>query len=430
MTIPMKANHILIIGAGISGMAAALKLREAGKRVTILEAMPRTGGRVSTFRWHFQKAEAGPEFIHGRLPLTQRWLEKAGGTSRPFDAEVYRSRAGRLHLAEEFVPQMMAVQEAFAALKEDCTLAGFFETHFTGDDYRELRNAIIRQAEGFDVADPKRISVFALRDEWAEGQEHTYLIREGYSVLSDYLAKACRKAGVLILLSKKVNRVDWQQGAVSVSCADGDVYTAHKLLVTVSLGILRLLPGARGHLAFSPDIPQQRALAEQMGFGTAIKVMLAFKTRFWLEEEFRQWQGPLSDFGFLITDGAFPVFWTGHEEQFPVLTAWAGGPRASQLSHFSKEQLFYLALESLAHAFGCSADLLGSYLFDHKVFNWEHEPYVRGAYSYTTLHSAEAQRVFRKPLLGTIYFAGEAFGKTMGTVEAALESAEEVVKHM
>lgn len=426
----MAQTHILIIGAGICGMAAALKLREAGKRVTILEAMPRTGGRVSTFRWHFQKAEAGPEFIHGKLPLTAKWIHKAGGRAQAFDGEVYRSRAGRLHKAEDFVPHMQAVQKAFAELEEDCTLAEFFDTHFTGDEHRELRQAITRQAEGFDVADPKRISVFALRDEWAEGHEHTYLVREGYSVLSDYLAQACRKAGVLILLSKEVQRVDWEQGNVSVSCSDGEIYTAHKLLVTVSLGMLTSPPGSRGHIAFSPDIPQQRAMAEQMGFGTAIKVMLAFKTKFWLEEEFRRRQGDLRDFGFLVTDGPFPVFWPGKDAHFPVLTAWAGGTRASQLSHFGKEELFRLAFGSLAHAFGCSEEQLSPYLFDHKVFNWENEPYVRGAYSYTTLHTKEAQQAFAIPLLGTVYFAGEAFGKTMGTVEAALESAEEVVKQL
>lgn len=426
----MKPTDILIIGAGISGMASALKLAESGKRVVILEAMPRTGGRVSTFRWHFQKAEAGPEFIHGQLPLTREWLRKAGGRQFPFEGEVYRSKAGRLHRAEDFVPHMEAVQKAFSTLKEDCSLSEFFDTHFTGDEYRDLRNAITRQAEGFDVADPKRVSVFALRDEWAEGHEHTYLIKEGYSLISDHLAKACRQAGVLILLSKEVNRVDWQQGAVSVSCSDGEVYEAGKLLVTVSLGMLQAPPGSKGHIAFSPDIPQQRALAEQMGFGTAIKVSLAFKTKFWLQEEFRARQGDLSDFGFLISDGPFPVFWTGGESQFPVLTAWAGGPRASQLSHFNDEQLFNLAFGSLANAFGCPEVLLKSHLFDHKVFNWEKQPYVRGAYSYTTLHTAEAQQHFSTPLLDTVYFAGEAFGKTMGTVEAALESAEEAVKRI
>ena len=48
----------------------------------------------------------------------------------------------------------------------------------------------------------------------------------------------------------------------------------------------------------------------------------------------------------------------------------------------------------------------------------------------TAEQNIEAQRLFATPLLDTIYFAGEAFGKTMGTVEAALESAEEVVKSM
>jgi monoamine oxidase len=426
----MEQSDILIIGAGVCGMAAARELAKQGKRVVILEAMSRTGGRVSTFQWHFQKAEAGPEFIHGDLPLTKQLVEEARGAYVPYEAEVYRSKAGRIHQAEDFVPHMQKVLKAFESVEQDCTLDEFLETHFTGDEHRELRLAVIRQAEGFDVADPKRVSVFALRDEWSQGHEDTYLIKEGYNVLTDHLAKSCRKAGVLILLAKEVNSIQWQKGSVILSCSDGSVYGAAKLIVTVSLGMLTAKPGSKGHIRFSPEIPHLLYAAQQMGFGNAIKVLLAFRTRFWLSEEFREQQGRLSDFGFLISDGAFPVFWTGNEAQFPVLTAWAGGSRAEHLEHFNADQLVELAISSLAHAFGCSETLLKSYLFDHKVFNWSDAPYVRGAYSYSTVHTEEAKELFASPLLHTLYFAGEAFGNTMGTVEAALESAAAVVKRM
>src|SRR5215475_9818786 len=95
-----KSDHIIVIGAGAAGLTAARELARAGKRVTILEARERCGGRIlelpaSEFGY---AAEGGPEFIHGEAPVThallrdaklalhtiegQRWLVEGGALSR------------------------------------------------------------------------------------------------------------------------------------------------------------------------------------------------------------------------------------------------------------------------------------------------------------------------------------------------------------
>jgi monoamine oxidase len=43
-------RHVVIVGAGIAGLTAGLLLKEAGHRVTILEARNRLGGRIFTYR--------------------------------------------------------------------------------------------------------------------------------------------------------------------------------------------------------------------------------------------------------------------------------------------------------------------------------------------------------------------------------------------
>lgn len=76
----MKNTEVLIIGAGAAGLMAAYTLSKAGKKVTILEARNRIGGRIHTLddASFFKHVELGAEFVHGNLPVTLQLLKDAG----------------------------------------------------------------------------------------------------------------------------------------------------------------------------------------------------------------------------------------------------------------------------------------------------------------------------------------------------------------
>jgi monoamine oxidase len=81
-----RAEQIVVIGAGSAGLIAARELERAGKRVTILEARDRCGGRIhplpaAEFGY---PAEGGAEFVHGEAPITRgsRDLQACGRTAR------------------------------------------------------------------------------------------------------------------------------------------------------------------------------------------------------------------------------------------------------------------------------------------------------------------------------------------------------------
>jgi monoamine oxidase len=86
---------VIIIGAGASGLMAAYELSLAGKKVAVIEARPRFGGRIHTIsNGNFSiPVELGAEFIHGNLKLTKNLLKKAGIDSIEVEGELWQKDA-------------------------------------------------------------------------------------------------------------------------------------------------------------------------------------------------------------------------------------------------------------------------------------------------------------------------------------------------
>jgi monoamine oxidase len=86
-----------------------------------------------------------------------------------------------------------------------------------------------------------------------------------------------------------------------------------------------------------------------------------------------------------------------------------------------------LGIASLAGIFDLSVDQVTSRLVASAAINWGNDPFARGAYSYATPKTREAQAALKKPEGAPVFLSGEALypGRDMGTVEAALASGRE-----
>jgi len=156
---------------------------------------------------------------------------------------------------------------------------------------------------------------------------------------------------------------------------------------------------------------KQRAL-EKLVSGPVIRVAMRFREPFWEKR--------CPNVAFFHSPRApFPTFWTPLPMRAPLLTAWAGGPKAARLTDLSHRDLLGQALTSVRSVFGRIPQPEIAYVQD-----WQADPFARGGYSYVRVGGHGARRILQKSLEETLFFAGEATDTEgeAGTVGGALGS--------
>lgn len=414
-------DHIVIIGAGAAGLMAARELLLAGRKVTVLEARDRCGGRIQPLpaAEFGYPAEAGAEFVHGEAPVTRRLLRESGLSLLSIEGPQWRFDDGKFSQASSQDADAAELHEALQELKDDLTIAQFLRRRFAGPKYDRLRNSIERMVEGYDAADPERASTLALREEWMDGGRSTQArIAGGYGALVDFLTAECRNHGVAIHLGSAVSAIEAGNSRAVVRCTNGEAHECDAVVLTVPLPVLE-------GIVLPPTERERVAAAADIGFGNVIKILLRFEARWWIERRM-----DLADLTFLLSDAKIPVWWTQHPADLPVLTGWFGGPKTEAMASLGEPELIETGISSLAEIFGFEPKQLMRKLVAARTINWAHDPLARGAYSYATPQTRAAQAALSRNDGRAVFFSGEALyrGRDMGTVEAALASGLETAR--
>lgn len=429
----MEKADIIIVGAGAAGLMAAHRLSAGGKKVIVLEARSRTGGRINTLTdsLFFKNTETGAEFIHGNLPVTLDLLKEADIEYHEAGGAFWQFRDGKFVHSHTIIDHWDEVIARLQELGQDIDIRSFIEKEFPGDKYINLRQGVYRFVSGYDTAEPSRASAFAIRDEWQnEDDDAQHRIANGYCAMISYLVQSSKQKGAEVYLNSVVKKIGWGKGEVKVTTADGSVYVSSKMLIALPLGVLQS-ENQTASITFDPPIGGYADAIKQMGFGAIIKVLFEFDEAFWLDPQYVQ-GNDFTGMGFLLTSEAIPTWWTQYPTPSNVLTGWLGGPPAQEKKDASEEELLKLSLQSLANIFGIDITTLKSKLVAETIINWTAEPFTLGSYAYDTVGAHQSREVLRQPLEDTIYFAGEYLyeGPAMGTVEAALSSGQEAAKEM
>ncbi|HEY4324691.1 MAG TPA: NAD(P)/FAD-dependent oxidoreductase [Mucilaginibacter sp.] len=432
----MNKIDILIIGAGAAGLMAARTLAKAGKKVIVLEARNRCGGRIHTIhnQAFLKNTELGAEFIHGNLPVTLNLLKEAGIAYQSVNAEMWRYNNGHLSNVGFFITDWGVLIQRLSKLEADVNMGEFLQREFPGDRYKELRESVRKFVSGYDTADLWKASAFALRREWqGEDDDAQRRVKGGYGAVIKYLEDECKNNRGRIYLNSIVKEVHWSHEGVKAITTEGVVYDASQILIALPLGVLQAYNDERGAIAFHPEIPEQKKAIEAMGFGAVIKILLEFDSIFWEDQFVTELAGKsLRNMGYLFSDEEIPTWWTQSPQHSSVLTGWLGGPDAANKKNQPDEAILQQALQSLGKIFKRNPDELKNGLLAFTIVNWTAEPFTRGSYSFDTVASEESRKLLNKPLSDILFFAGDYLydGPAMGTVEAALTSGQRVAKTM
>jgi monoamine oxidase len=388
----------------VAGLAAADQLARTGKKIILLEARSRLGGRVHTIldpdSGH--PVELGAEFLEGDPEDLRHLAHQAGLQFHQISERHERTDAGRKHAvpdAEELIDRLLA---GSATSSRDVPVAELLRQQAHRFARGEL-DMMTMYLEGFHAADLKRYGSRALAENHrAEETDREQMRRVvgGYGRLVRFLHRGLEAAGVEIRTEALVTRLRWAPGTAQLTVRspwESESIMATQVILTVPISVLRA-----GRPEIDPTPPAWEGALAALETGLAQRIDLRFERTWWLEPGR---QPPVFVHG---GSEPFPVWWTASPPTLPFLTGWIGGPRAGALANAGLQELVGQALRSLSSIFGYSSATLARWLRAAHAYDWTSDPYALGAYSYGGVGAAAARETLRQPVGGTLFLAGEA----------------------
>ncbi|WP_395818784.1 flavin monoamine oxidase family protein [Curtobacterium flaccumfaciens] len=414
---------VVVVGAGVAGLAAARALALGGLRVVVLEARDRIGGRTWTDSSLGVPVDLGASWIHGvdgnpLWALAPRFgidtVEFTVGSFQ-FDGRpiAWHDPSGAALSTEDtsaFVADLHTVDAALDAVVAQApppsTYAAAVDTvlrslQWQGDRAARVREYTAHRSEDLCGAPVTVLDAHGLDEEHVPGDEVVF--PGGYAQYARALAE-----GLDVQLSSVVRAVTHAGDSVTVGLADGTTVVAPQVVVTVPLGVLQA-----GDVVFDPPLsaPVTGAL-DRLGMGTYDKVFLRFPARFW------------GDSWVVRQQGSAGVDWHSWYDMSrvtgaPVLAALVGGAGARRLETLPDAMVVDEGVAALRRMFGPSVPQPEAF----RITRWAEDPFSRGSYSYLHVGASPDDHDLLGTPSGRVQLAGEAtWSDDPATVHGALLS--------
>ena len=263
-----QTYDVIIIGAGAAGLTAAGQLSQQRRRVLVLEARDRIGGRIFTARDPRlpTPVELGSEFIHGTPEELWSIIRRAQLRVVDVAGEHWqRNRSGELSKVEDVWGDIEKVLGKIDATRRDQTFSEFLKTKASNTPAR-VRKLVTSYVEGFNAADADRIGTRGMAAaSKAESEDHgDRLFRwvDGYDQVVEQMHADLDPGHCDLKLRSPVSKIEWKKRSVRVHVGRS-VFHARSCIVTIPLGVLqqmREMSKTGGALGQVSDRENERAV--------------------------------------------------------------------------------------------------------------------------------------------------------------------------
>jgi monoamine oxidase len=430
---PEPGWDVIVIGAGLAGLNAALLLQDQGLRVLVLEADTRVGGRVRTLDDLPGRPEAGGTEIGsgyarvrdmvtrlGNLPL-QRWMETV---ELPFALHVDGQLLGaqswsgstlnRLAGQERAAPGPFALGGLYAtqpsplpdldswlsdaATPLDIPYGGYLRARGASDEALRFIN-VGTPSENVDTTSALWMHRGLRSFETMGSVDSLERITSGASRLPEGMAGLLKET---VRIGTPVKAIATTSDGVEVRDAAGKTYRARFAVSAVPLTILR-------GIAIEPALPPLQAEAVRtIPYDHMTSVFFAVREPFWQVDGMPAglWSNGSLGRMLLFTDAEHPYLWVNISDDRYRTT-----PDAEVLQRVQAD--FAAARPSTVGRIDPLA-----------VMNWSAHPWLKGHMAYRAPGQIARFRMNVADPHGRIHFAGEHTAVLMAGMEGAMESGE------
>jgi monoamine oxidase len=402
---PPREADIVVIGAGAAGVAAARRILAAGRKVIVIEADSRIGGRCQTDVTSFDVPfDRGARFLHNPdnnplLKLGRAADLDVGPVTLGQKIRIGR-RFARASETEEFLAALVRANRAIDEASRgrlDTSCASALPKDL-GDWAATAEFVIGASAYGKDLKD-----LSAMDKAHAQDRSAMLACRQGLGTLVAKLGES-----LPVSLSTPATRIAWSNRDVAVETPSGKI-AAKAAIVTVSSNVL-----VGGAIKFTPDFPKRQLdAASKLSLGSYdhIALQLPGNPTGLARDEMLIEQSNSTRTAMMLAN-------VGGSSLCVIDIAGAFG---SDLSAQGEQAMMAFAKEWLTKLFGSETTAV---VKKTSVTRWNAAPYVLGAMSAATPGAQPSRKILTEPI-GSVFLAGEAAHETLwGTVDGAWESGE------
>ena len=427
-------SKIIIIGAGVAGLAAAKKLQQLGHDVLILEARDRVGGRIHSIHAAGFTLDLGASWIHG-TELNPIWditeKNKISTAIFNYDDPLFFHLDGKPFSFSEnqFFNQMIKrIEDEILNIEDNITareaIEKFLENLNLDKDFvhhpmtkNTIKHSLLRYFENLS-RDPYACelneisSQYALYEGYFSGNE--VIFPQGYTQVVDTLTPELN-----ILFNVHVEHIQTNKHGVRVIDCSGNSYSAQHVICTVPLGVLK-----QDGIQFSPALPNiLKKTINEMGFGVFNKLFFELEESLELIETHQK-----NSYFFQSSECWLNLLDLSKIYHKPMYLILLGGDHAKKIENFTNHEVW----DWLYHAFKATIRKLPAQPKNLWITQWGNDPYSLGSFSYPAVgHHREMAKPFMQPVENHLWFAGEhCHAEYPATVHGAYMSGIQIAEQI